>query len=253
MNYIIKISWTNCSYRLVSCRNVIWEASSWWRFAFYQWIIRMLVAGWKQEAKTEPSSCVMIRTVIKAFLSRLQKIQTEPEGLQFPLNNHTRKHSQSQICDICVLQALQITDHREKYTGRPSTTKGGKWGVCGGVVAARLLRLNRSPCRGERCCWCTCSSLVTLFSRRCVMHSRHTLWASFPFTLLFFFSCLCSCFQLMPPHLPVCRSTRRWKKKLAGSDQTTLSIYFSAVLTSENKALMWHVWVFDIPSAMGVF
>lgn len=97
--------------------------------------------------------------------------------------------------------------------------------MCGGVVAARLLRLNRSPCRGERCCWCTCSSLVTLFSRRCVMHSRHTLWASFPFTLLFFFSCLCSCFQLMPPHLPVCRSTRRWKKKLAGSDQTTLYLF----------------------------
>lgn len=32
-----------------------------------------------------------------------------------------------------------------------------------------------------------------------------------------------------------------------------LSIYFSAVLTSGNKALMWNVWVFDIPSAMGVF
>lgn len=42
------------------------------------------------------------------------------------------------------------------------------------------------------------------------------------------------------------------EEKLVRSDQTTRSIYFpladfSAVLTSENKALMWNVMVFDIP------
>lgn len=107
-------------------------------------------------------------------------------------------------------------------------------------VAARLLRLNRSPCRGERCCWCTCSSLVTLFSRRCVMPSRHTLWASFPFTLRLLLtgqragnahtssSSLVVYVHVSSLCRRTCRSAGRHadgRKKLAGSDQTTLYLF----------------------------